>query len=154
MAITANLVVMFRLVDTGKADLNQGPVKLATLAVDGKPMNPEEGLAYYQKEIAKHPNRADLRVGYGNLLLFWKKGKEAKAEFEKAVALDPLAIEALYSLAEVEIGSGRLNEAYLLYQRCLKSFDEGHFYRMSDEKRQEFHEHLEVNLWELKKSWG
>jgi tetratricopeptide (TPR) repeat protein len=154
MAITANLVVMFRLVDTGKADLNQGPVKLATLAVGGKPMNPKEGLAYYQKEIGKHPDRAELRVGYGNLLLFWKKEGEAKAEFEKAVALDPLAIEALYSLAEMEIESGRFKEGYALYQRCLQSFDEGHFYRMSDEKREEFHEHLEVNLWELQKKLG
>jgi len=154
LAITANLVLMFGLADAGKADLNQGPVKLATLMVGGKPMNPKEGLAYYQKEIAKHPSRADLRVGCGNLLLFWKREREARAEFEQAVALDPLAIEALCSLAEMEIKSGRLNEGTVLYQRCLESFDEGHFYRMSDEKREEFREHLEVSLWELKKKLG
>lgn len=50
LAITANLALMVELADAGKADLNQGPVKLASLMVGGKPMNPKEGLAYYQKE--------------------------------------------------------------------------------------------------------
>lgn len=154
LAITASLAVMVELADAGKADLNQGPVKLATLMVGGKPMNPKQGLAYYQKEIAKHPSRADLRVGYGNLLLFWKREEEARAEFEKAVDLDPLAIEALHSLAQMEIKSGRFDEGYIFYQRCFKSFDEGHFYRMDDEKREQFREHLEVNLWELQKKLG
>lgn len=154
LAITASLIAMMDLADAGKADLNEGPVKLATLMVDGRPMGPKEGVAYYQEQIARHPDRPDLRVGYGNLLLFWKREVEARAEFEKTVELDPLAVEALHSLAEMEIKSKRVREAYVLYQKCLDLFDRGHFYRMDAVKKEQFREHLEVTLWDLREEIG
>lgn len=150
LSVTLSLVTMMALSEAGRADLNEGPVKIATLAVDGKPMDPKEGMAYYRERIAKEPDRPDLRVGYGNLLLFWKREEEARAEFEKALALDPLAIEARYSLGEMALKSGRREEGAALFERCLKQFDQGHFYRTKEEKRDPLREHLQIVLWDLR----
>lgn len=149
LAVTLNLMAMVELDEAGKAALNEGPVKVASLRVAGRPMGPKQGLAYYQEQIAKHPDRADLRVGYGNLLLFWKKEAEARAEFEKAVQLDPLAVEALSSLAQMEMKAGRLDEAYSFYRKCLEVCESGHFFHMEEEKRDLFREQLEMALWDL-----
>jgi tetratricopeptide (TPR) repeat protein len=150
LSVTLSLVAMMELSEAGQADLNEGPVKIATLAVDGKPMDPKEGMTYYRERIAREPDRPDLRVGYGNLLLFLKREDAARAEFEKALALDPLAIEAGHSLGEMAMKSGRREEAAALFERCLNRFDQGHFYRSKEEDRDRLREHLQIVLWDLR----
>lgn len=154
LAVTLSLMTMMKLSEAGRADLNEGPVKIATLAIDGKPMDPKEGMTYYLERIAREPDRPDLRVGYGNLLLFWKREDAARAEFEKALALDPQAVEALYRLGEIALKSGRREEGAVLFERCLKLFDQGHFYRMKEEDQDRLREHLEVVLWDLREERG
>lgn len=150
LLVTFSLMAMVDLSEEGRADLNEGAVKIATLMVDGKRMDPKGGITYYRERITKEPDRPDLRVGYGNLLLFLKKEEEARAEFEKALALDPLAIEAGHSLGEMALKSGRRKEAAALFERCLNRFDQARFYRSKEEDRDRLREHLEIALWELR----
>lgn len=149
-----NLLTMMYLFESGKADLNEGPVKMAAMTVHGREMGWKEGLAFYQEQIEKDPNRPDLCVGYGNLLSFLNRKEEARAQFEKAVLQDPFAVEAIYSLAELEKMSNRPREAYSLCQTALARFDEGHFYRLYRMDKDSLREAIESLLLELGEEMG
>jgi tetratricopeptide (TPR) repeat protein len=84
------------------------------------PMHPLEGLERYQAEIARHPDDADLRVGYGNVLKFLGRTDQAKAEYQRAGELDPENPHAWHSLAELAADRGDYAEAIGLWQRVLE----------------------------------
>lgn len=152
----ANLYLdrFFDLVDAGKATEDEGVVQVIRTMVAGRRMSSQQGLLHYQKEIGKAPDRPDLRVGYGNLLLHLKRVDEARAEFEKGVALDPFAIEALDALAQINADRGRPEEAYRLIQDGLARFHQGNFYRMGGETKEGLLARMEETGRTLEKELG
>jgi tetratricopeptide (TPR) repeat protein len=79
-------------------------------------MHPLEALERYQAEIARHPNDADLHVGYGNALKFLGRIGQAEAEYQRAGELDPEHPHAWHGLAELAADRGDYNEAMALWQ--------------------------------------
>jgi len=132
----------------GEGDPQEGPVRLVESIVDGKRMTPAQGDRYYREQIARQPNRPDLRVGYANLLRNNHQPEQTRREYEKALELDPLAVEAWVSLGEIERKAGNLREARDFYSKALTIFDRGNFYRLTV-PREDFRERLEINLDEL-----
>lgn len=149
MAVTASLKSVMDLAEDGLADPNEGTVKVGTLMADGRTMNPGDARQYYQRKITNEPRRAELRVAYGNVLKFEHRDEEAKAQFEKAVELEPLAVEALSSLAGYERETGNPEKALGLYRRCLEVFSKAPFYRLQEDRRDAFQEQIEMRVWEL-----
>lgn len=83
-------------------------------------MHPLEGLERYQAEIARHPDDADLRVGYGNALKFLGRTDQAEAEYQRAGELDPENPHVWHNLAELAADRGDYAEAIRLWQRVLE----------------------------------
>ena len=84
------------------------------------PMHPLEALERYQKEIAQHPDNADLHVGYGNALKFLGRTDEAEAEYKRAGELDPSNPHPWHGLADLAAERGDYAEAARLWQRVLE----------------------------------
>ncbi|MBM3135646.1 MAG: DUF1186 domain-containing protein [Chloroflexi bacterium] len=82
-------------------------------------MHPLEGLERYQKEIARHPNDANLRVGYGNVLSFLGRNDEAEPEYQRAAELDPGNPHTWLNLAQLAEERGDRATASRLWQRVL-----------------------------------
>ena len=132
----------------GQGDPREGPVWMVDSTVDGKRMSVAQGDRYYRDKIAQHPHRPDLRIGYANLLRNDHQPQLARAEYEKALELDPLAVEAWLSLGEIERKAGNMRKARDLYSKALDLFDHGNFYRLSV-AREDLREQLEINVDEL-----
>lgn len=154
LAITASLVAVVGLAKDGMGDPYEGPVKIGMVMADGKQMGPHKALDYYEKKISKEPLRPDLRVAYGNVLKFVHLDEESRTQFQRAVELEPLAVEALYSLAEFEDRAGNSKKALVLYQQCLERFTQGRFYRLDEEQRDDFRDEVEMRVWELQGELG
>ena len=84
------------------------------------PMHPQEALARYQLEIVRHPDDANLHVGYGNVLKFLGRTDQAEAEYRRAGELDPNNPHAWHNLAELAADQGDYAEAIRLWQRVLE----------------------------------
>jgi tetratricopeptide (TPR) repeat protein len=84
------------------------------------PVHPLEGLERYQAEIARHPDDADLCVGYGNVLKFLGRTDQAEAEYQRAGELDPNNPHVSFNLAELAADRGDYAEAIRLWQRVLE----------------------------------
>jgi tetratricopeptide (TPR) repeat protein len=83
-------------------------------------MHPLEGLERYQAEIARHPDDADLRVGYGNVLKFLGRADQAEAEYQRAGELEPEDPRVWHNLAELAADRGEYAQAMRLWKRVLK----------------------------------
>ena len=134
MAITAFAVITVQMVEEGKWDPVLSPVKFAESGLtDGRRMSFEEALKQYEKDVAKAPQDPALRVGYGNILAKMGRWEEAVAHFEEALRLDPLAVEAYYSLGEYEADQNHLSKAYEYFRKAADRMGQGHYYRTKDE---------------------
>lgn len=61
-----------------------------------------DAVATLEKAVTLDPNRADLRVALGRALWFGGRRAEAKLEFDRALKLSPLSIEARAAVAAAE----------------------------------------------------
>ncbi len=132
----------------GQGDPQEGPVRMVESTVDGKRMTPSQGDRYYREQIAQQPNRPDLRVGDANLLRNNHQPEQSRREYEKALELDPLAVEAWASLGELENKAGNLRKARDCYFRALEIFDRANLYRLTAHP-EDFREQLAINVDEL-----
>jgi tetratricopeptide (TPR) repeat protein len=73
----------------------------------------------FSRALAIAPNRADLRLGLGDMLLREGRVDEAIAQYRLAVAADPRASRAQANLALALAASGRLGEARVHFERAL-----------------------------------
>ena len=78
----------------------------------------EEAAATYQKMLAIKDD-AFTRNNYGNVLRDWKRPEEAKAQYEKAISLDPLQTNAYINLAGVFVSEGHVDDAVKVLDRGL-----------------------------------
>ena len=75
---------------------------------------PEKAIDPFKRALTLLPNSALVHSGYGEALAALAKGSvtpEARAEFEKAVALDPKEPRSLYFLALYQAQNGQQKEA-------------------------------------------
>lgn len=83
-------------------------------------MHPLEAVERYQAEIARHPDDADLHVGYGNVLKFLGRADQAEAEYRRAGELAPNNPHVWHNLAELAVEREDYAEAIRLWQRVLE----------------------------------
>jgi tetratricopeptide (TPR) repeat protein len=83
------------------------------------PMHPQEAIERYRREIARHPNNASLRVGYGNVLDFLGRSDEAEVEYQEAVRLEPGNPEGWVNLAQLAERRKDAAAALEFWQRTL-----------------------------------
>jgi len=72
-----------------------------------------------EQYVAANPNRASAHFIYGSALANDKKFDQAKAEYQKAIQLDPKAIQPVVQLARVYEVTGNLDAALNTYQQAL-----------------------------------
>lgn len=77
------------------------------------------GLQVAEQYVAANPNRASAHFIYGSALANDKKFDEATAEYQKAIQLDPKAIQPLLQLARIYEITGNLDAALNTYQQAL-----------------------------------
>ena len=133
LAITSQLILTTALIEKGQLKPGKGPIQVAEAGLmNGRRMSMEEMLEYYPKEIQKSPEDPALRVGYGNVLL--KKGLEDEAvrQYQEALRLDPLAVEAYASLGEFEADKGNSSAAYEYFHKAAERIHTGHYYRTKE----------------------
>jgi len=87
------------------------------LSAMGKEMGISDAITLYKNEIAKHPTKVELRLGYANILRFIKRFDRAKVCYEEAVRIEPRLIEGWYELSQMEKQKGNYQKAFFaLYE--------------------------------------
>jgi len=133
MAILGGMTLTTALIKEGRLRPEESPIKVAEAGLmDGRRMSFEEVLKYYQNEVQKSPEDPALRVGYGNVLMRMGMEKEAVFQYQEALRLDPLAVEAYASLGEYEGDKGRHSQAYEYFKKAAEVYDTGHCYRAKE----------------------
>jgi len=133
LAITSQLILTTALIEEGQLKPGEGPIQFAQAGLmDGRRISTEEILGYYQRQIEKSPEDPALRVGFGNVLI--KKGMEDEAvrQYQEALRLDPLAVEAYASLGEFEADKGNSSAAYEYFRKAAERIHTGHYYRTKE----------------------
>ncbi len=113
-------------------------------------MHPLEALERYQAEIARHPDKADLYVGYGNVLKFLGRADQAEAEYRRAGELDPTNPHVWHNLADLAADRGDYAEAIRLWQRTLEMTPHS---KLPAEERRTFLEVARNNIEALQKGY-
>ena len=133
LAILSQLVLMTGLSEKRKLKPEESPIKFAKAGLmDGRLMSFDDVLKYYKKEVQKAPDDPALRVGYGNVLLKMGMEGEAILQYQEALRLDPLAIEAYASLGEYEGDKGNFSQAYEYFSKAADRVHTGHYYRTKE----------------------
>lgn len=133
LAITSQMILMGSLIEKGKSKIGEGPIKFVEEGLtDGRRMPFDDVLKYYEKQVQKASNDPALRVGYGNILM--KAGREVEAvfQYQEALRLDPLAVEAYCSLGEYEGDKGNFSQAYEYFGKAADRIHTGHYYRTKE----------------------
>jgi tetratricopeptide (TPR) repeat protein len=133
LTINSHLMLTLALAEKGQLKSQRGPIFLAEAGLeDGRRMTFEEALDHYQKEIRKGPKDPALRVGYGNLLINMGREEEAVRQYEEALRLDPMAVEAYACLGQFEADKGNPSGAYEYFKKAAEKMHTGHYYRSKD----------------------
>ena len=96
--------------------------------VPGDPL--DENLLAQEKRVEENPSSAALRNDFGNLLAERRFPKEARAEYKKALDLDPAFFLAAYNLGLMEETEGRVSDAISAYKEAIhrrRGFPPAHF---------------------------
>jgi tetratricopeptide (TPR) repeat protein len=86
----------------------------------GRKMHPLEAIERYQEKIARHPDDNSLYVGYGNVLRFLGRFDEARAQYQRAMELDPLDPYAYADMATLALKQHNKVEAIAMWQQVLE----------------------------------
>jgi tetratricopeptide (TPR) repeat protein len=98
----------------------------------GHRMHPLEAIEQYQAKIARYPDDSDLHVGYGNVLRFLGRFKEARAQYQRAQELDPLNPDGYMEMAVLEIKQRNRMQATRLLEQLIEVTRSS---RLSDEDK-------------------
>lgn len=82
---------------------------------------PDEALVQFEESVKEAPSYAPARAALARALLQFKGDAPKAAEhLRKAAELDPGAPEHLFTLAQIELGTGNAKDAIKLFERALK----------------------------------
>jgi tetratricopeptide (TPR) repeat protein len=127
------MILMESLLEEGKLKVGEGPIRFVEEGLtDGRRMSLDDVLRYYKKEVQKAPRDPALRVGYGNVLMKVRREEEAVSQYQEALRLDPLAVEAYCSLGEYEADKGNPSGAYEYFKKATERIHTGHYYRTKE----------------------
>ena len=87
---------------------------------DGRDRHPYEARDEYREQVAAEPDRADLRVGYANILRFLNERAEAIDQYQAALDLDPTQLEALLNLGNLLRLEGQTAQARRHFEEVLR----------------------------------
>lgn len=104
-----------------------------TAPIDGKRMSMKEAVAYYEKKLGKKPGNPEWLIGYANILRNLKRTRDAIVQYNKALAADPLAIEAHISLGYIAANENDFETAYAQYRKASEIINTGRFYRVNSD---------------------
>lgn len=97
------------------------PIQAFSFALsDGTRMHPLDALEMYADQVARQPDRVDLRVRYGNTLRTLGYLEEAEAQYHAALDREPTEIEALLNLAGLHAARRESRAAYDCLRRLIK----------------------------------
>jgi tetratricopeptide (TPR) repeat protein len=115
LTLSAELLARLARHEAGEKDANdEGPLVFQRFTLtDGREMHPYEARDMYRRQIEAEPERADLRLRYGNVLSFLGYQEEAEAQYRAALDRDPTNIEVLYNLGNALYERGNREEARL-----------------------------------------
>lgn len=117
----------------GSQEPDTGPVRLAKLGLsDGRRMNPREAQRHYETQLAERPDDPALHIGYGNVLRFLRDIDRATAAYRRALELDPRAVEAYATLAQLAEERGDFAEAHVLFAKGVALGRDARFYQVRD----------------------
>lgn len=135
--LTESLRVLSHSVSGDRAP--RSPVAVVSSGLqDGRRMHPEQGLRDYERRLGEHPDDPGLHVGRANILRFLKRFEAAAAGYRRAIELDPHAVEAHWSLAQLAAERGDVVEAARGFERCARVLPHGNFYRVPESQREDF----------------
>ena len=81
----------------------------------------EEGQRTSAHALKLDPNRAEAHVAIGQALAIQRQFKDAAAEFERAIELDPTLYDAYYFYARSSFEAGDLEKAVQLFEKAHRS---------------------------------
>lgn len=102
---------------------------------DGGEMHPYEARDMYREQIEVEPERADLRVRYGNVLLGLGYADESAEQYKAALRFESSNLEAYAHLAQIAMEAGDEQEACRMLEHLLVFAPAS---SLQDEKRDEF----------------
>jgi hypothetical protein len=109
------------------------PIQTMSFALsDGTPMHPLDALDMYAEQVARHPDRIDLRVRYGNTLRTLGYREEAETHYLAALERDSTAIEALFNVAALRAARGETQAAYDCLRRVVECAPQSRHPRRKD----------------------
>ena len=86
----------------------------------GRKMHPQEAIERYQAKIARHPDDSDLYVGYGNVLRFLGRFEEARAQYQRAMEVDPLNPHPYVEMSVLALKQRNNSKAISLLERAIE----------------------------------
>ncbi len=134
LALTADLLTH---ISSEMKDLRREDQRVQYMEFEamGRKMHPLEAIERYQEEIARHPNDSRLYVGYGNVLRFLGRFEGARAQYQRALELDPLNLHAYADRANLALRQGNKTEALSNWERMLELAPRS---QVSDQERELF----------------
>jgi tetratricopeptide (TPR) repeat protein len=122
ITLSAELLAMAarREADGDDDDQAEGPLvyKRFTL-VDGREIHPYEARDLYRRQVEAAPESPELRIRYGNVLVFLGYRDEAIEQYQAALERDSANIEAAYNLGKAWREAGNLEEARRQFEHIL-----------------------------------
>jgi tetratricopeptide (TPR) repeat protein len=105
-----------------EGDDNEGPLIFQRFMVGGdREMHPYDARDMYRAQVEAEPESAELRMRYGNVLMFLGYPDEGVEQLQAALKYEPANIEAAYHLGNAMWKVGNLEEARKQFDYVLKS---------------------------------
>ncbi len=123
LVLTAEMIARTARRELGVRDaVNEGPLVLNRFMVGGdREMHPYEARDMYRRQVEAEPENSELRLRYGNVLMFLGYRDEAVEQYQKALERDPRSVEAAYDLGNAMWEADNLEEARKQFERILKT---------------------------------
>jgi tetratricopeptide (TPR) repeat protein len=123
LTLTAELLARTALREQGGHDDThvESPLVFQRFMVGGdREMHPYEARDMYREQVDAEPESSELRLRYGNVLMFLGYRDEAIEQLQAALECDPTNIEAVYNLGNAMWEAGNLEEAREQFDHILK----------------------------------
>ncbi|MBU1966314.1 MAG: SEC-C domain-containing protein, partial [Proteobacteria bacterium] len=132
VSVTARLALLTLDPGTVKMDRDEMTVvPIRTVSAFGKELPLQDLVDKYEKKLRKNPESPELLIGFANALRQIKRREDSVPFYERAIRIDPLAVEGHVSLGEYALHKGDLETAFSHYSKAAEIMDRGHYYRVS-----------------------
>jgi putative PEP-CTERM system TPR-repeat lipoprotein len=116
---SAEAIRLLKAMPAGDAGVEAQRATMLTIAYV-RNRQPEESVKIAADYAAKHPEQSSAHLLYGTALVAAGKRKEARAQYDKAIRLDPKNTAALMSLGSLDSVEGHYKDAESHYGAVLK----------------------------------